>query len=75
MAKASLAVRIDSKTLERLRRFCAARGIKQSFFVQSALREQLKREELLDDLLDFEKKKPQEKVAISFEEYLRMRDV
>lgn len=74
MPKTSLAVKITPKVAERMRRYCAERGIKQGFFVEKALVEQLEREELAEDLLDFRKNKSQEAASISFEEYLRMRD-
>ena len=74
MKKYSLAVKIDSKVAERFRKYCAARGIKQGFFLEKALVEQLAREELTEDLLDFRKNKAQEASAVSFEEYLRIRN-
>lgn len=71
MNKISYAVKIQSGLAEKIRAFCLEHGIKQSFFVEKALREQLDREELLEDLLDLKTLKSQEKDAISFEEYLQ----
>ncbi|OGR81863.1 MAG: hypothetical protein A3J74_09310 [Elusimicrobia bacterium RIFCSPHIGHO2_02_FULL_57_9] len=71
--KKSLAVRLNSQVAERMRRYCAERGIKQGFFIEKALLEQIEREELNEDLLDFKKHRSHEKDAISFEEYLRLR--
>lgn len=71
--KTTLAVKLDSKVAERVRRYCAERGLKQGFFVEKALREQMERDELNEDLLDLKKHKPDEKSAISFEDYLRLR--
>lgn len=41
MSKKTIAVRVDSRVAERLRRYCAERGLKQGFFVEKALREQI----------------------------------
>lgn len=73
MTKKTLAVKVDSRVAERVRRYCSGNGIKQGFFVEKALSEQLEREELKEDLLDFKKHKNEEKAAISFEEYLSLR--
>ncbi len=64
-AKITLAVKLDSKVAQRVRRYCAERGLKQGFFVQHAL--------LNEDLLDFKKHKAGEKAAVSFEDTLRLR--
>ena len=73
MAKYTLAVKISLKVAERVRRYCAERGLKQGFFVERALAEQLEREELAEDLLDFRGNRRDEASAISFEEYERLR--
>ncbi|HCJ66008.1 MAG TPA: hypothetical protein DHV62_01450 [Elusimicrobia bacterium] len=75
MNKITLAVKIDPILSKKVKEFCSKHGIKQGFFVEKALKEQLTQEELLEDLLDFKRYKSQEKEAISFEEYLRMRRV
>lgn len=71
MNKISYAVKIDPGLVKKIKRFCAEHGIKQGFFVEKALHEQLAREELTEDLLDFKNLKSQENSAISFEEYLK----
>lgn len=73
MAKYTIAVKVDARVAERMRRYCAERGIKQGFFVEKALAEQLEREELAKDLLDFRVGRSKEAGAISFEDYLRLR--
>lgn len=73
MAKYTIAVKVDTRVAERVRRYCAQRGIKQGFFVEKALREQLEREELAQDLLDFRAGRSKEAESISFEDYLRLR--
>lgn len=73
MNKVSYAIKIDPHIVNRIKRFCLEHGIKQGFFVEKALREQLTREELTEDLLDFKSLRSQEDTAISFEEYLKKR--
>ena len=73
MEKISYAVKIEPSLAEKVREFCTGHGIKQGFFVEKALKEQLSREEALEDLLDFKTLKFQEKDAVSFKEYLSKR--
>lgn len=73
MHKTSYAVKVDSSLLKKIKEFCMKHGIKQSFFVEKALKEQLAREELTEDLLDFKNLHIQEEAAISFEDYLKKR--
>ena len=73
MNKISYAIKIDPYIVTRVKKFCLERGIKLGFFVEKALREQLAREELTEDLLDFKNLRSQEDNAISFEEYLKKR--
>jgi predicted transcriptional regulator len=73
MNKVSYAIKIDPHIVNRIKKFCLEHGIKQGFFVEKALREQLAREELTEDLLDFKTLRAQEGTAISFEEYLKKR--
>ena len=75
MMKTTLAVKIDPKVAQKVRRYCHDHGVKQSFFVEKALLEQVEREELTEDFLDFKRLKNQEKDAVPLEDYLRMRHV
>lgn len=75
MRKVTVAVKLDPGVAQRVRRYCAERGIKQGFFVEKALQEQIEREELNEDLLDFKKHQGDENAALSFEEYMRLRHV
>lgn len=68
MSKKTLAVRVDSQVAERLRRYCVERGLKQGFFVEKALREQIERDELSEDLRDRRKGRAQEAAAVSLTE-------
>jgi hypothetical protein len=73
MNKVSYAVKIDPSLVKRIKKFCMEHGIKQGFFVEKSLREQLAREEMLEDLLDFKNLRSQENSAISLEKYLKKR--
>lgn len=73
MNKVSYAVKINPALVKKVKEFCNQHGVKQGFFIEKALREQLSREELIEDLLDFKNLRSQEVNAISFEEYLRKR--
>ncbi len=73
MDKISYAVKIEPTLAERVRKFCQERGVKQGFFVEKALKEQLAREEAAEDILDLKNLKSQEQAAVSLEEYLLQR--
>jgi hypothetical protein len=73
MAKMSYAVKIEGSIIKMIKAFCLSHGIKQGFFVEKALREQLAREELAEDLLDFKNLRGQEAAAADFSEYLKKR--
>ncbi len=71
MYKISYAVKVDAGLIKKIKEFCVQHGIKQGFFVEKALKEQLAREELFEDLLDLKSLRIQEESAISFEDYLK----
>ena len=73
MNKVSYAVKLESALAKKVRTYCLEHGIKQGFFVEKALREQLAREELTGDILDFKNLRHQESAAVNFEEYLKKR--
>jgi len=75
MSKVTFAVKLDENILSRLKIFCAEHGTKYSFFVERAVQEKLIEEEKKEDLLDFKTLHNEEARAISFEEYLKERDV
>ena len=75
MGRVTFAIKLSENILDRLKRFCAAHGTKYSFFVEKAIEEKLAEEELKEDILDFKRLKNQEAQAISFEDYLRQRNV
>lgn len=73
MGKTSFAVKLDDELQDELKEFCHERGFKQGAFVEKALREQMEREELAEDLLDLYTLRPTEQHAILFEDYLKER--
>ena len=75
MGKSTLAVKLDTDIINRVKKFCEERGIKYGFFVEKALKEKLEEEELKEDLLDLKTLREQEKLAVPFEEYLKTRRV
>jgi hypothetical protein len=75
MSKTTLAVKVDYKIANKVKKFCRERGIKYGFFVEKALEERLEREELKEDLLDLKTLRSLEKEAISIEDYLKKRRV
>ena len=74
MEKVSYAVKIDLGLREKIKEFCAEHGIKQGYFVEKALKEQLLKEEFTEDLLDFKNLRSQEINAVSFEDYMKNRN-
>ncbi len=68
--KALYALKIDPKLRDRVRAFCEARGLKQGFLVEQAIREYLEREEVLDDMKDLKRLRPEEALATDLAVYL-----
>ena len=73
MNKETYAVKLDKKILNELKIFCETMGYKQGSFVEKALREQMLREELKEDIYDLVTLKQQEILAKPFKEYDRDR--
>lgn len=73
MPRVSYAVKLEPRLVQNVKRFCHTHGLKQGFFVEKALQEQLGKEEMLEDLRELKMGKAQEKDAVSFEEYLKRR--
>lgn len=71
MQKLTFAIKLSPSILKTMKEFCAKHGIKYSFFVEKAIREQIEREELKEDLIDLKQLRSEEKDAVSFEEYIR----
>jgi hypothetical protein len=75
MSKTTLAVKVDYKVADKVKKFCRERGIKYGFFVEKALEERLEREELKEDMLDMKALRSLENGAIPIEDYLKKRRV
>ena len=75
MSKTTLAVKVNHKIANQVKKFCKERGIKYGFFVEKALEERLEREELKEDLLDLKTLRSLEKEAISIEKYVEKKHV
>lgn len=73
MNKITFAVKLNPEVVKNIKNFCNKRGIKYSFFVEKALREELEREELKEDILELKSLCDNEKKAIPFEKYLKSR--
>ena len=73
MGKSAFAVKLSHEVLRKLKEFCEEKGYRQSSFVERALREQMMREELKDDIFDLVSLRSQEKMARPYGEYYRSR--
>lgn len=69
----SSAVKLDKEVLKNLKSFCESKGYKQGAFVEKAIRLQMEREDLQEDILDLVSLRPLEAVARPFAEYDRQR--
>lgn len=75
MERLTYSVKVALDVKEKVKDFCERYGIKQSYFVETALSEKLAREETVQDILELKRLKDLEPQAISFEEYLKGRNV
>jgi hypothetical protein len=73
MKKGAYAVKLDQGLLKELKAFCEEKGYKQGSFVEKALREQMEREELKEDVFDLVSLRSQEVLARPFRDYDRSR--
>ena len=73
MNRTTFAVKLDSQLQKEIKAFCIIHGFKQSSFIEKAIREQMERQELAGDLLDLFTLRSTEKLAISFDDYLKGR--
>ncbi len=64
-------IKIDKSLIQKIKEFCRTHGLKQGFFVEKALKEQLEREEMAEDIVELKQLRSQEESAISFDEYLK----
>mgnify|MGYP001341997286 CR=1 FL=1 len=71
--KSVLSIKIEKSLIQQIKEFCQDRGLKQGFFVEKAIKSQLEREEMIEDIVDLKEFGPQEKSAVSFDTYLKKR--
>ena len=71
--KSVLSIKIEKSLIQQIKEFCQLHGLKQGFFVEKAIKSQLEREEMIEDIVDLKELRYQEKDAISFEDYLKKR--
>jgi len=68
-------IKIEKSLIQRIKEFCQEHGLKQGFFVEKALREQLEREEMTEDIIELKQLRYQERGAADFGDYLKRRKV
>lgn len=71
--KGVFSIKIEKSLIEKIKDFCERHGLKQGFFVEKALRQQLEREEMAEDIVELKQLYSQEEQAIPFGEYLKKR--
>jgi len=75
MNKITFAVKISPEVRAKLRIFCREKGLKQGFFIEKAIEDEIMKAENNEDILEFHKLKMQEKDAMDFEKFLKSKDV
>ena len=75
MEKLTYSVKVSLDVKAKVKDFCEHYGIKQSYFVETALSEKLAREETVQDVLELKRLKDMEPRSVSFEKYLKDRNV
>jgi len=71
--KSVLSIKIEKSLIQQIKDFCQLHGLKQGFFVEKALKSQLEREELIEDIVELKELRSQERGAAPFEDYLKKR--
>ena len=71
--KGVMSIKIEKSLMQTIKDFCKDHGLKQGFFVEKALREQLEREEMAEDIIELKQLRYQEKSAEDFDNYLKKR--
>ena len=71
--KSVLSIKIEKSLIQRIKEFCQDHGLKQGFFVEKALKTQLEKEEMVEDIIELKELAHEEKAAISFSDYLKKR--
>jgi len=71
--KSVLSIKIEKSLIQRIKEFCHSHGLKQGFFVEKAIKAQMEREELIEDITELKELQAFEKNAISLDDYLKSR--
>jgi len=71
--KGVMSIKIEKSLMQKIKHFCHDHGLKQGFFVEKALRNQLEREEMAEDIIELKQLRGQERFAEDFSEYLKKR--
>ena len=50
--KSVLSIKIEKSLIQQIKDFCQDHGLKQGFFVEKAIKSQLEREEMIEDIVD-----------------------
>ena len=69
--KSVLSIKIEKSLIQKIKEFCQLHGLKQGFFVEKAIKTQLEREEMVEDIVELKELRFQEKLAVPFEEYFK----
>ena len=64
--KGVLSIKVEKSVIERIKDFCRGHGLKQGFFVEKALRHQLEKEEMAEDIIELKELRGEEKNTIPF---------
>ena len=68
-----MSIKVEKSLIQRIKDFCRNHGLKQGFFVEKALRRELEREEMAEDIIELKELRGEEKNAVPFEDYLKKR--
>lgn len=66
-------IKIEKSLIQKIKEFCQLHGLKQGFFVEKALRDQLEKEEMIEDIVELKELRSREKSATAFTDYLKKR--
>jgi hypothetical protein len=71
--KSVMSIKIEKSLMQKIKDFCNERGLKQGFFVEKALKAQLERDEMAEDIIELKQLRYQEGSAEDFDNYLKKR--
>ena len=68
-----LSVKIEKSLIQQIKEFCREHGLRQGFFVEKAIKTQLEKEDMIEDIIELKELAHEEKSAIPFDNYLKER--